>query len=213
MKTAELIDRLSGDVIPVSRHRVAATLALGLGAGAAVSFVTMWIGLGIRPDFATAIGTSAYWMKFFYTLLLGLSALWAVERLVRPGTRSTLQMSLGLLPLAALAMLAAIELHGVSHSERMHLMMGASANVCPWRIVLLSLPVFAGSFWAVSRLAPTRLVVAGVAAGILAGAFGAWIYAFHCDESAAPFVAIWYTLGIAAVGALGGLLGRYILRW
>ena len=50
-------------------------------------------------------------------------------------------------------------------------------------------------------------------AGLLAGAFGAWIYAFHCDESAAPFVIIWYTLGIAAIGALGGLLGRTLLRW
>jgi hypothetical protein len=47
----------------------------------------------------------------------------------------------------------------------------------------------------------------------LAGAAGAWVYAFHCDESAAPFVAIWYTLGIALVGALGGMLGQWLLRW
>jgi hypothetical protein len=48
---------------------------------------------------------------------------------------------------------------------------------------------------------------------LLAGAVGAWIYAFHCNESAAPFVAIWYTLGMAAVGASGGLLGKWLLRW
>jgi hypothetical protein len=92
-------------------------------------------------------------------------------------------------------------------------MMGASSNVCPWRIALLSLPLFAGAFWSLSKLAPTRPIVAGTMAGLLAGAFGAWIYAFHCDESAAPFVVIWYTLGIAAVGALGGALGRFVLRW
>jgi hypothetical protein len=122
-------------------------------------------------------------------------------------------MTLLAMPVVVLLVLAFIQIDGVSHAARMHLMMGASANVCPWRIAVLSLPVFAGAFWALGKLGPTRLVVAGAMAGLLAGAFGAWIYAFHCDESAAPFVIIWYTLGIAAIGALGGLLGRSLLRW
>jgi hypothetical protein len=42
---------------------------------------------------------------------------------------------------------------------------------------------------------------------------GAWIYAFHCDESAAPFVLVFYTLGIAALSALGALIARRLLRW
>jgi hypothetical protein len=62
-------------------------------------------------------------------------------------------------------------------------------------------------------LAPTRLTLAGAVAGLLAGAAGTFIYAFHCNESAAPFVVIWYTLGIAAVGVLGALMGRSLLRW
>jgi len=42
---------------------------------------------------------------------------------------------------------------------------------------------------------------------------GIWIYSFHCDETAIPFLAVWYTLGIAAVGALGAVTGRSLLRW
>ncbi len=213
MKTDELIDRLAGELAPVSRVAVPRTLALGLGAGAAVSFVAMWLWLGIRPDLASAADTSAFWMKFFYTLTLGCFAFWAVERLARPGAGSRVQMTLLAIPVVVLLVLALVQIDGVSRTARMHLMMGASANVCPWRIAILSLPVFAGTFWALGKFGPTRLVVAGAMAGLLAGAFGAWIYAFHCDESAAPFVVIWYTLGIAAIGALGGLLGRALLRW
>ncbi|MGD0142290.1 MAG: DUF1109 domain-containing protein [Rhizomicrobium sp.] len=213
MKTDELIDRLSGELAPVSRAAVPATLAVGLGAGALVSFAAMWLWLGIRPDLASAAATSAYWMKFFYTLSLGCFAFWAVERLARPGASSRVQMTLLAVPLVILLVLAFVQIDGVSRAMRMHMMMGASSNVCPWRIAILSLPVFAGAFWALGKLAPTRLIVAGTMAGLLAGAFGAWVYAFHCDESAAPFVVIWYTLGIAAIGALGGVLGRYVLRW
>ncbi len=57
------------------------------------------------------------------------------------------------------------------------------------------------------------MTLAGAVAGVLAGAIGTFVYAFHCNESAMPFVAIWYTLGIAAVGVLGALLGRVTLRW
>jgi hypothetical protein len=63
------------------------------------------------------------------------------------------------------------------------------------------------------QLAPTRPILAGGCAGLLAGAAGAWVYAFHCNESAAPFMAIWYTLGIAAAGLLGAATGRWVLRW
>ena len=46
-----------------------------------------------------------------------------------------------------------------------------------------------------------------------AGAAGAFVYCFHCTEEAAPFIAVWYTLGIAVVTAIGALLGRSLLRW
>ncbi len=76
--------------------------------------------------------------------------------------------------------------------------------------MILSAPIFFALFWALRSLAPTRLRLAGAVAGLLAGARETFIYAFHCNESAAPFVAIWYTMGIVAVGTL---FGRLALRW
>ncbi len=99
--------------------------------------------------------------------------------------------------------MAATQLMDAAPAARTHLIMGSSADVCPWRIIVLSLPICAGTLWSLRALAPTRLIVAGAVAGFGSGALGAWIYAFHCDESAMPFVFIFYTLGIALVGALG----------
>jgi len=56
-------------------------------------------------------------------------------------------------------------------------------------------------------------VLTGAAAGWLAGAVGACVYSLHCPEMAAPFVAIWYVLGMGMSAALGALAGRHWLRW
>jgi len=91
--------------------------------------------------------------------------------------------------------------------------MGQSARVCPWRILFFALPPLAGLVWAMRGLAPTRLRQAGAAIGLAAGGAGAFIYALACTESTAPFLAIWYTLGMAACAALGWALGPLVLRW
>ena len=78
---------------------------------------------------------------------------------------------------------------------------------------MLALPVMASTLWMLRRMAPTKLTLAGAAAGLTAGAVAAFVYAFSCDESAMPFVLIWYGIGMALPTAAGALLGRAVLRW
>jgi len=189
VRTADLIERLSSEDIG-SRPNATMLLLVPLAAGCLVSFVVMLAWLGLRPDLSRAIGTSAYWIKFAYTLALAAIFFWLTERLSRPGAATARPRSLLVIPLAIMALVAVTQLAAAPEAARAHLLMGASYNICPWRIAVLSLPILVG-----------------------AGAAGAWVYAFHCDESAAPFVAIWYTLGIAAVGVAGGALGKWLLRW
>lgn len=212
MQTADLIERLSSEDT-VSRPNATMLLLGPLATGCLVSLVAMWVWLGFRPDLADAIGTSAYWMKFAYTLAVAAICFWLTERLGRPGAAIARPRDLLIIPLAVVVLLAAAQLMAAPADTRAHLLLGGSYNVCPWRIAVLSLPPLVATVIGLRRLAPTRLIAAGAAAGLLAGAAGAWIYAFHCDESAAPFVAVWYTLGIAAVGAAGGALGKWLLRW
>jgi len=48
---------------------------------------------------------------------------------------------------------------------------------------------------------------------LLAGSIGALIYALHCTEMAAPFLATWYVAGMLLPAAAGALLGPRLLRW
>jgi hypothetical protein len=78
---------------------------------------------------------------------------------------------------------------------------------------MISLPLFAATFWAMKGMAPTRPALAGAGAGLLAGALAVLVYALHCPESEAPFLAVWYCLGIAIPTVAGALLGPRVLRW
>ena len=74
-------------------------------------------------------------------------------------------------------------------------------------------PVFAAAMVALRSLAPTRPAWAGAAAGALAGGAGAAVYALHCPELAAPFLAVWYVAGMGLPVLLGAVLGPRLLRW
>lgn len=213
MKTDALIQSLSDELTPVAAGAVARRVAIGLGGGAIVSAVLMLVWLGVRHDLGLAMATPMFWMKFTYTALTALVMTLALMRLARPGARLGALAVVVALPLLAMVVMAAVRLAHTDPAMRMPVMMGASANVCPWRIFVIALPVLGGALWALRGLAPTRLGLAGLIAGGCAGGFGAAIYGFHCDETTSPFVVIWYTLGMASVAALGGLAGSRWLRW
>ena len=213
MKTDDLIAALSADLEPAQPRAVGGRLALGLGIGAVVSAAIMVLWLGVRADLMHAMMTGPFWMKFAYALSVAVLGFGLIDRLARPDGEGGVFGPLILAPLGVMIVLAAYQLVGAPDDQRMAMMMGGSSQVCAFNIVVLSIPVFAGLFWSLRALAPTRLTLAGAVAGTLAGAAGTVIYGFHCNESAAPFVAIWYTLGIAAVGLLGAIFGRVLLRW
>ncbi|WGF90017.1 NrsF family protein [Marinivivus vitaminiproducens] len=213
MNTSDLIDRLVQEAEPVPQAAVGRRLALGVGAGAVVSAALMLASVGPRPDLMPAMGTASFWTKFAYTLLLALTGLHAVGRLARPAGRARSGRWLAGLIVAAIGTIALAELGMSRERAWMPMVMGHSASWCPWIVLALGLPILAGGSWAVRGLAPTRLGLAGAATGLMAGALAAWIYSFSCTETAMPFLAIWYTLGIVAVGVVGGLLGPRLLRW
>ena len=209
----DLIGRLADDLRPVPplRHSLLLCLGLVVGGGAALVLMLNWIGL--RGDLASAAGTFVFWSKFAYTLAMTLLGLWAANRLARPGGRLRAPL-LGVFAVLVLIGAGAIVQLATSAPEDIRtLVLGGSALVCPFYIVALSLPVFALSVLVMRRLAPTNLVAAGFAAGLLSGAAGSWVYAFHCGESGLPFVTLWYTTGILAVALLGAATGRWLMRW
>jgi hypothetical protein len=116
-------------------------------------------------------------------------------------------------PVLMLWLLAVSVWLAAAPTQRAELIFGATWKTCPFNIALISVPLFAATLWVVKGLAPTRLALGGAGAGLLAGALSALVYALHCPESTAPFIAIWYSLGIAIPALAGALLGPRILRW
>ena len=212
MRTDDLIAQLSGGLQPVKKGVVERTLAVGLICGILGSVFLMLVTVGVRPDLAQAMTGGAFWMKLAYTMAIAGLGLWLVERSSRPGVNAMQPLALLMLPVLGITVLMAMQL-APAEANRHALIMGQSSKVCALLIALLSIPLFVGLFWALRKLAPTRLTQAGASAGLLAGSVAASIYAFHCTESAAPFVAIWYTAGIALATLFGAALGRWALRW
>jgi hypothetical protein len=207
-----LIDRLCADLRP-ARPVVGWRLTAGGGAGVLVSALLMLLLLGPRPDFTQAAITPMFWLKAGYAFVLGAIGFWAAGRAARPPSAAGRRLLWLLAPLTAVAVLAAAQLAAASAPLRGTLVMGGSATSCPWLIVLLSIAPFIGITWAMRGLAPTRLPLAGAVAGLAAGGAGAFVYAMHCTESGAPFLALWYTLGVAIAGLAGVALGPRLLRW
>lgn len=159
------------------------------------------------------MATMNFWTKFAYTLAVAVLGGVATITLARPDGRIRWPWYVALGLLAVLVILAFVQLARAEPDEMMPLIMGGTSQVCPWRIVVLGLPILLGAILALRRLAPRNPTLAGFAAGIMAGGTGAWIYSFACAETGMMFLALWYSLGILIVGGIGAVLGRFLLRW
>ena len=213
MNTDTLIATLAKDLTPVSRHAIGRRLLLGILGGGAITLVLVALMLGFRSDLGVAMHGFAFWMKWTYTISLGIGAVVMVVRLSRPEPVRLRGFWPLAVPFALLAIITAAEMAHVPPGNWLAMWLGQTWKKCPWLVLMLSAPIFIGLLWSFRRLAPTRLSAAGGAAGLAAGAWAATLYCLHCPEVSALFVLTWYTLGIGLAAIVGALLGPRLLRW
>ena len=211
--TEKIIDELVAGLVPVRSSHLRERLVLGIGIGLTISAIAMVVTMGLRPDFASAAATSSFWIKFGFTGLLAGAGGAAVKGLARPDGSARNAVVLGGVAVLVMVTLALGQLLTSAPEDYRRLVMGSTALACPWLIVLLAAPILVTGLWTMRTMAPTRLTLAGSAVGLLAGSAAAFVYGFSCDESAMPFVAIWYGLGIGVTTLLGAAIGRSTLRW
>lgn len=213
MNTDDLARMLATGAAAVPAQGAGGRFALALGWGAFAATLLMALALGVRPDLAQAARAPMFWAKLAFPAALAAAAFLAALRLSRPGAR--LARAPGAMAAAVLAMwgLAALALARAAREEWPALVFGETWRSCPALIAALSAPLLAALLWAMRGLAPTRPRLAGGAAGLLAGAGGALVYALHCPELAAPFLALWYLAGMLIPAAIGALAGPALLKW
>ena len=213
MRTDDLIDQLATAPRAIPGRAVQRRLVGVAGAGALAALVLVLAWLHTRADLAQAMTSRMFWMKASYTALLAIAGFWALERLARPdgAPRRALTFGAAVLTLFLVAGLT----QGVlsEPDQRMAMLRGDSWTICARNILILALPGLAATLLVLRGMAPTRPTLTGFAAGAFAGGVAATVYGLHCGESTMVFVGVWYTLGVLGTGALGALLGRWVLRW
>jgi hypothetical protein len=78
---------------------------------------------------------------------------------------------------------------------------------------MLAMAPLAAVLVSLRSAAPASPALAGAAAGFLAAAAGAALYAFHCFDDSPLFVVTWYVLAAIPVVILGAIAGHRLLRW
>ena len=213
MKTGDLVTMLATGAGAVPPNQAARRYAAAVGFGALGAALLMAVLLGPRHDLATAVLLPMFWVKLAFVAAFAAASLLAALRLSRPGLRLAWVPGALAAPVLAIWLLAAVVLARADAPQRTVLFFGETWNSCPLLIAMLSAPVFVAVVWAMKGLAPTRLRLAGAAAGLLSGAIGTLVYCLHCPELDAPFIGFWYLAGMLIPTAVGALLGPRLLRW
>ncbi|MBN9090425.1 MAG: DUF1109 family protein [Reyranella sp.] len=211
MKTEKLVEALVADGAAPKRT-IPRALAAALAIGGSVSLLVFLVDLGVREDIAHALSTWRFDLKVglvALALVLAFRLCVALAAPIPSGRPSRL-----LLPLAALAALAAaIEVATVPSASWGTRLVGSNALVCLAAIPMLSAAPLGVVLLALRSGAPASPALAGAAAGFLAAASGATLYAFHCFDDSPLFVMTWYVLAALPVVGVGAIVGRRLLRW
>ena len=213
MKTDDLVAMLANGPVAAPRRSASRRIGLAVLAGLPLSLLILFAEYGLRRDLAQAMFWPMFWVKLLFPLCIALAAFVMVQRLARPGVAARQAWVGAALPVLLIWVLAAVAWFTVPAEERMPSLMGQSWRICALSIGLMALPVFAATLVALRGLAPTQPALAGAAAGALAGGVGAAVYALHCMELTAPFLAVWYVSGIVVPVLAGAVLGPRLLRW
>jgi hypothetical protein len=214
MKTNDFINALAQDHAAHPKLQpLSWTFFTAVAAGFGVAAIAFALTLGIRPDVASAIQTWRYDFKFVVTLTLAVTSARLVWRLARPAADP--RPAERAVVAAPLLLLGAVlyELWAVPSSSWLPRAIGSNSVACVLSITLLSIAPLGAAFFALRRGAPLRPGLAGAAAGLLASALAATLYAMHCPDDSPLFGAIWYTAAMALTAGLGAAAGQRYLRW
>ena len=196
----------------VSAAPLAGIMLGALALGGLASLVVFAVELGLRTDIGAALATWRFDLKLVLVGTALVLAFGLCRALARPtADRRALRRLLPLLAFAVL--LAVVELAITPAAAWPTQLVGSNARFCLTFIPILSLAPLAGALLVLRRGAPASPALAGAAAGLLAAASGALLYAFHCFDDSPLFVMTWYSLAALPIVALGALAGRRLLRW
>jgi hypothetical protein len=213
MKTDELINMLGANLEPVKGGQLRNTLmiALAVGAAAASCLMLAIFGLPAAARGGDYSGPKVLALAFTLGLVFaGASFLIGSARPGEPGRKPLILISVLFSGLVSAGGVALVLTHPAAWSG---MIFGPQWAACLTCIPLLAVAPFASLVWALRKGAPTNLMRTGAIAGLVAGALGAAVFAFHQPGGSIPFIALWYGGSILLCAIVGAILGSRLLRW
>jgi hypothetical protein len=212
VKTSQWIAAIAADAVPEPLElgrRFAAALVVGL----AVALALYAIFVRPRPDFADAVLTVRFNLKFVDATALALPSLLLLFRLARPDARPGVLALWLFAPLILLAAAVSVELTVVPSSEWLTRLVGENWMYCSTMIPMMAAPILAALIAAMRAGAPQHPAWTGALAGASSAGLAALLYASHCPDDSPLFVATWYPFATLICVAAGALAGRRFLAW
>ena len=212
MRTDDLIKALDADARSKAMP-LRSVWWVAAAAAAVIAAVVFFLTIGPRPDIMVAMHTMRFLAKFVFTIVLAVTAFGLIRALSTPGA-STVRAAAWMAAAPVLVAVAVVlELFMVPEVMWGTRMVGTNMMICMGFIPLIGIGPLAIFLWVLRYGAPTRPVLAGAVAGLLAGGLSATFYAAHCFDDSPLFVATWYTIAVIILAVLGGLGGRFFVRW
>ena len=214
MKTDDLLNLMVASQRPVDGATISRATTLGAGLAIALTLALVVATLGARADLAAP---AAMWVTLGKAALGGAvaaGALAAFTRSLRPGARAS---RTGAVIVAAAALVVAasalVTLAQAPSTSWPGLIFGRNWLACLVAVPLYALAPFALMARVARKGAPVDLRKSGFLAGLASGGLAVVGYSVHCPEDAAPFIATWYPLALAATAAFGALALPRLARW
>jgi hypothetical protein len=192
---------------------VPARVGVALAIGALVAGALFVQSLGVRPDVGEALQTWRFAAKVAIVLASFLTALWVTTRLSHPDAGQRRTLAVLSLPVLMLAFAIGWELATSPASSWSGRAIGSNSRLCLVSIALMAVAPLVTLLVALRAGAPQSPATAGAVAGLLAGSLAATLYAVLCVDDSPLFVALWYTLPVAAIALAGAAAGSRVLRW
>jgi hypothetical protein len=213
MKTDELIHMLGTNLEPVKGGTLRNTVLIALVVGAVATFCLVLAMFGLPAAALSDENSGLKILALAFTLGLvstGASFLIRSARPGEPGRQPLILIGLLFFAILSAGLVALILAHPTAWGGMVFGPQWAACLVC---IPLFAVAPFASLVWALRRGAPTNLMRTGAIAGLVAGALGATVFAFHHTSGSIAFIALWYGGPILLCAVVGAILGPRLLRW
>jgi hypothetical protein len=213
MKTDELINVLGTNLEAVEGEQLRSTFVIALAVGAIAALCLMLAIFGVPTD---GLGGEYFGLKIVaiaFTLGLVAAGTSFLVRAARPGEPGRTPLILAALLFVAMLSAGVVALVLSQPIAWGEMVFGPQWAACLFCIPLFAIAPFASLIWALRSGAPTNLVRTGAIIGLVAGALGAVVFAFHHPGGSIPFIALWYGGPIVLCALVGAILGPRLLRW